>query len=143
MQQPKELPLIKVVGVSGSGKSTLVQGLRAAGYDARPVSQEHSNMPNLWQHFARPRVLIYLYVDVAHQRMRQVDDSWSEQTMAEELSRLAHAYDHADLRIDTSNLSTEQVLQVALTYLKHERIRRSDVPLPPLPATGSPRTQTR
>jgi RNase adaptor protein for sRNA GlmZ degradation len=134
-----ELPLIKVVGVSGSGKSTLVQGLRAAGYNARPVSQEHSNLPDLWRQFEEPRVLMYLYVDLEHQRQRHTEIGWSEETMAQELERLAHAREHASLRIDTSRLAPAQVLQVALAYLVHERIRRGSSPLPPLPATGAAR----
>ena len=51
-----ELPLIKVVGISASGKSTLVKALRQRGYRARPVSQEHSNVPSLWQQFEEPEI---------------------------------------------------------------------------------------
>ena len=55
-----KLPVIKVVGVSAGGKSTLVRLLRERGYDARAVSQEHSEVPTLWKQFEPPRVLIYL-----------------------------------------------------------------------------------
>ena len=77
----KRLPLNKVVGVSASGKSTLVAGLRQAGYYARPVSQEHSHLPDLWQQFDRGRVLIYLDNDLESQRQRRPDVSWDQQNL--------------------------------------------------------------
>ena len=63
-------PLIKVVGVSASGKSTLVTSLREVGF-ARPVSQEHSDVAELWKQFGFPRVLIFLDNDLAGQRGRR------------------------------------------------------------------------
>jgi len=130
------LPLIKVVGASGSGKSTLVSGLRRAGYNARPVSQEHSNIPDLWQQFDRPAVLIFLDVDIESQRRRRPDVTWTDEALFTERQRLAHARDHADLRINTSALSPERVLALVLAYLRHARIRHADHPLEPVPATG-------
>ncbi len=84
---PNKLPVIKVVGVSASGKSTLVKGLRAAGYDARPVSQEHSNVPDLWKQFDFPKVLIYLDVTLAMQEKRRPDVEWSEAARSIEIER--------------------------------------------------------
>jgi hypothetical protein len=132
----KPLPVIKVVGISGSGKSTLVSGLRAKGYDARPVSQEHSNVPNLWQQFDRPAYLIYLNAALENQQARRQDVSWSADAHEEEVRRLAHARDHADLRIDTAGLTSERVLHIAISYLTRRRVAHSDQPLPPLPGTG-------
>jgi RNase adaptor protein for sRNA GlmZ degradation len=131
------LPLIKVVGVSGSGKSTLVAGLRRAGYNARPVSQEHSNVPELWQQFDYPAVLIFLLGDLPSQRRRRPDVTWTAAALAEEYRRLAHARDHADLKIDTSGLSGESVLSLAVAYLRHLQVAHADGALAPLPATGS------
>jgi hypothetical protein len=126
-----------VVGISGSGKSTLVAGLRAAGYDARPVSQEHSNVQNLWQQFDAPAVLIYLNVQLENQVARRPDVTWSKLAHHDEEARLAHAREHADIRIDTSGIGPTEVLALALHYLSKFKVRRQDGPLPPLPGTGA------
>jgi RNase adaptor protein for sRNA GlmZ degradation len=126
-----------VVGISGSGKSTLVRALRAAGYDARPVSQEHSKVPSLWQQFDRPLYLIYLHANVEDQQARRPDVTWSVAAHQEEVLRLSHAREHADLRIDTSALAAEGVYRVASTFLARQRVRRANHPLEALPATGS------
>lgn len=133
----KNLPVIKVVGISTSGKSTLVRALRGAGYDARPVSQEHSNVPDLWQQFDRPSYLIFLYASLEDQRARRQDVTWSAAAHQEEVLRLSHAREHADLRIDTSGLTAEGVFRIASTYLARQRVRRANHPLAALPATGS------
>jgi hypothetical protein len=133
-----KLPLLKVVGISASGKSTLVAGLRAAGYYARPVSQEHSNLPDLWQQFDKPWVLIYLDNDLENQRRRRPDVTWDERNLAEERARLAHALAHADLQINTAVLPPDKVLAIVLAFLAHKHIRRAAQPLPPVGATGSP-----
>ncbi len=101
------LPLIKVVGTSGSGKSTLVAGLRNRGYNARPVSQEHSDVPDLWQQFDRPFVLIYLYADLAAQQARRPGSGSGEESFRQEQRRLSYARRAADLRVDTSALTSE------------------------------------
>jgi RNase adaptor protein for sRNA GlmZ degradation len=135
----RPLPLIKVVGISGSGKSTLVRGLRAAGYDARPASQEHSNVPDLWQKFGKPAILIYLNTDVENQTERRPDVTWSNVAHKDEADRLAHARDHADLRIDTNNLEADGVLELALHFLRNQKIRHHPTPLPLQPPTGTAR----
>jgi hypothetical protein len=133
----KPLPVIKVVGISGSGKSTLVRGLRDSGYDARPVSQEHSNVPTLWQQFDRPAYLIYLFASLEVQQSRRQDVTWSEAAHQEELRRLAHAREHADLRIDTGGLTPEGVHKVARSFLTQRRVRHAGRALEPVQATGS------
>jgi RNase adaptor protein for sRNA GlmZ degradation len=132
-----DLPLIKVVGVSGSGKSTLVRGLRNAGYHARPISQEHSNVPTLWQQFEQATLLIYLNVSLEGQRTRRPDVTWSHAARQDEVRRLIHAWEHADLRIDTTHLASKAVLEVALTFLENKRTRHAPGPLEAIPATGS------
>lgn len=136
LQEPDSYPLIKVVGISASGKSTLVHALRQLGYRARPVSQEHSNVPHLWAQFDRPAVLIYLHADIAAQRQRRPHLDWTPNAHAEEEARLANARDHADLRIDTSTLTPGEVLEIALALLKHRRVAHAPHPLPDLPRTG-------
>lgn len=136
LTDPPDLPLIKVVGISAGGKSTLVKELRKRGYHARPVSQEHSNVPTLWEQFDRPRLLLYLDLDLEGQRTRRPDVEWNKAWLAEERDRLRHARDHADLVIDTSTQSADAVLQIALTFLQAKQIRHADTPLPPLAPTG-------
>lgn len=132
----RPLPVIKVVGISGSGKSTLVRGLRGQGYDARPVSQEHSNVPTLWQQFDHPTYLIYLNAALEDQQARRQDVTWSADAHVEEVRKLSHAREHADLRIDTAGLNPTGVLNVALSYLTQRRVRRANHALDPLPPTG-------
>ncbi|MEZ4733340.1 MAG: hypothetical protein R3E79_40105 [Caldilineaceae bacterium] len=131
------LPLIKVVGVSGSGKSTLVQRLRHAGYNARPVSQEHSSIPDLWRQFDQPILLIYLEASLEAQRQRRPDVTWDARYLQTEWERLSHARDHANLKIDTSALPPETVWRIVEVFVKQQRIRHADHPLAPLKATGS------
>jgi hypothetical protein len=132
------LPVIKVVGVSASGKSTLVKRLRLAGYDARPVSQEHANVPTLWRQFGAPKALIYLDVSLEAQRARRDDVTWSAAAREEEVRRLAHARHHADLVINTSASSPDTVAALALAWLRSHRIRHAAEALPPAGETGAP-----
>ncbi len=132
-----DLPVIKVVGISGSGKSTLVHTLRAHGYHARSISQEHSNVPTLWQQFDPTHRLIYLSVSLEGQRQRRPGVGWNEAAYRTEVDRLAHARKHADLRIDTTDLTPDEVAAVALHYLRAQKVRHAEGPLEPLPPTGS------
>ena len=138
-REPPSLAIVKVVGLSASGKSTLVAGLRAAGYDARAVSQEHSRVTDLWRQFDPPAGLIYLGVSLAAQQQR-TEVTWTQAALDEERRRLAHAYQHADLRLDTSYLTPARVLDVALRFLDGLRLRRADVPLAARPPTGGSRS---
>lgn len=132
----EKLPLIKVVGISASGKSTLVSALRNAGWNARPVSQEHSDVPELWKQFGFPRILIFLDNSLEGQRTRRPDVEWSAANLAQERARLQHAYEHADLRINTAHLTAQQVSDMVMAFLRANRIRCSPTPLAPLPRTG-------
>ncbi|MYC94369.1 MAG: hypothetical protein F4X14_05300 [Caldilineaceae bacterium SB0661_bin_32] len=131
------LDLVKIVGVSAAGKSTLVAGLRELGYNARPVAQEHSQVPDMWQRIRPPNWLIFLDADLAAQGERRPDVSWDEPWRRTELKRLAHARTHADLVIDTSNLSPENVLQQATDFLLVSSVEAAPGPLSELPRTGS------
>ncbi len=131
------LDLVKIVGVSAAGKSTLVAGLRGLGYNARPVAQEHSQVPDMWQRIRPPNWLIFLDADLAAQGERRPDVSWDEPWRLTELERLAHARTHADLVIDTSLLSPESVLDRAVSFLRVRRVEAASEPLVELPRTGS------
>jgi hypothetical protein len=132
------LPVIKVVGVSASGKSTLVRALREHGYDARAVSQEHSHSATLWKQFDVPRVLIYLDCTLEVQQQRRPDVTWDAANLAVERQRLHDAYAEADLRINSSDLSGEEVLDMTLAFLRAKRIRYAPSPLSPAGGTGAP-----
>jgi hypothetical protein len=124
--------------MSASGKSTLTARLRRAGYDARPVSQEHSNVPDLWKKFDFPQVLIFLDASLEAQQMRRPDVSWDASQHAEEAARLSHARDHADLRIDTTQMTAEDAFTIVAAYLQKRRMRRAEGALPTLGETGAP-----
>ena len=131
-----DLPLVKVVGVSASGKSTLVRNLRAAGYDARSASQEHSQVADLWRRIRPPAVLICLEVSLEVQRQRRPDVSWTEANTEAERACLAHARSWADLRIDTSAVTATDTLATALAFLEQKQIAHAATPLPPATPTG-------
>ena len=107
---PSPAPLrVAVVGPCASGKSTLIAALRAAGYDARHPAQEHSFVPDMWRRLVDPDVLIYL--DLSHEayRARRPHDDAGPEYLEMQRRRLAHALAHADLVLDTSALTGEEV----------------------------------
>jgi len=113
----KQRPLIAVVGPCAAGKSTLVRALRACGYNAREVAQEHSYVPSMWQRITRPDRLVYLDVsrETAERRLeRELPPAWWEEMTA----RLAHARAHADLMVETDNRTPEEVLEQVLMFLE-------------------------
>ena len=109
--------LIGVVGTCAAGKTTLVQGLRDQGYNAKPIAQEHSYVPHMWQRLTHPDILIYLEVEFQLTKDRRNLD-WTYAEYTEQLHRLRHARLYANLIIDTSNLTTDEVLAEVLCYLR-------------------------
>lgn len=108
---------IGVVGVCAAGKSTLIKQLTEAGYEVRHIAQEHSFVPSMWQKITTPDVLIYLAASYDTTSSRRNFD-WRVQDWEEQIRRLAHAREHADLIIDTDPLSPEQVFNQAIVFLK-------------------------
>jgi cytidylate kinase len=110
--------LIAIAGPCGAGKTTLAQGLEQAGYRARAIAQEHSLVPDLWRRFAVPDRLIFLQasraVGAARRRLDWTDAEWQEQQR-----RLGHARQHADLVLDTDELTIAEVLAAVLKYLEN------------------------
>lgn len=111
--------LIAVVGPCASGKSTLVERLKQRGYNAREVNQEHSYVPTMWQRFTKPDLLIYLDVsqEAASERRRSEEEAGWWDALKE---RLKHALQHADLIIETDDLTPEEVLGRALSFLEEQ-----------------------
>ena len=116
MEPPGNTQLIGVVGPCGSGKSTLVAGLEKNGYVCRHIAQEHSYVPDMWQLITQPGILIYLNASFAVSTAR-AKLNWLEKDHAEQLRRLSHARAHANLLIETDDLTPEGVLQRALDFL--------------------------
>ncbi|MBV6394739.1 MAG: hypothetical protein HFACDABA_00306 [Anaerolineales bacterium] len=107
---------IGIVGPCGSGKSTLIAALEARGYTCRHIAQEHSYVKDMWKRISNPDVLIFLeasfIVSTARRKL-----NWNESDYAEQLRRLAHAHQHADLIVDTDPLAPEQVAARVLEFL--------------------------
>lgn len=99
---------VAVVGPCAAGKSTLVKALREAGYEARHPAQEHSYVPDMWLRLVDPDVLIYL--DVTYEALLARRPTFGEREYLErEKVRLAHARAHADLVVDTSGMTADEV----------------------------------
>lgn len=74
-------------------------------------------MPYMWQRVTHPDVLIFLEASfLVCTNRRRLD--WTEDDFAEQLRRLAHARQHADLVIATDAMSIPQVLERALEFLR-------------------------
>ena len=109
--------LIGVVGPCGAGKSTLTDALDALGYSTRHIAQEHSYVKDMWQRITNPDVLIFLQVSfVVSQQRRPMN--WNEADYDEQQRRLAHALEHADLYLDTDNLSAQAVLERVSVFIE-------------------------
>lgn len=117
--------IIKVVGPCKSGKSTLVAGLQAAGYAARSCGQEHSETPAMWQRIHPPDCLVFLDVSLETMRARVNRSDWSDDLLATQQRRLAHARQHADLIVSTDQASAQEVLGQVTAFLEQHGLRRA------------------
>jgi len=109
--------LIGIVGPCSAGKSTAAEGLRAVGYRIKEIRQEHCAMPSMWQRLTNPDILIYLDVSMEEAARREGLAKPSSWWIEEREVRLAHARQHCDLYVDTTNLSPQEVIERLLTYL--------------------------
>lgn len=71
----------------------------------------------MWQKIANPDILIYLYASFPVSTSRR-QLNWQKKDHDEQIRRLAHAREHADLFIDTDHLTPDEVRQKVLDYLK-------------------------
>ena len=117
MSDPDPQLLIGIVGPCGSGKSTLVAGLEKYGYRCRHIAQEHSYVKTMWQVITNPNVLIFLECSFENSTSRR-KLNWLPADHEEQLRRLSHAREHADIVIDTNQITPGEVLAQALNQLK-------------------------
>jgi hypothetical protein len=73
-------------------------------------------VPHMWQRITDPDILIYLRAAYAVCTARR-KLNWQESDYFEQLRRLEHARQHADLIIETDDQSPQQVLEQALSFL--------------------------
>ena len=73
----------------------------------------------MWQRIANPDILIYLDASFPVSTFRR-KLNWQEKDHSEQLRRLSHAREHADLIVNTDNLTPEQVLEKTLIFLKEQ-----------------------
>jgi hypothetical protein len=70
----------------------------------------------MWKRITNPDILIFLDASftVCTERRRL---SWTERDYGEQMRRLAHARQHADLVIGTDRLTVAQVFEAAYAFL--------------------------
>lgn len=107
---------VVVAGVCVSGKTTLVKSLRDLGIEAYNVAQEHSVIKKLWNH-KQPDILIVLDVQMKTIRQRRMVP-WGEDRLTLQRKRLCDAYEHADLYIQTDELTKDEIVQNVLEYIR-------------------------
>lgn len=112
-------PRIVIVGPCAAGKTTLTARLRALGHDAHACAQEHSGVPYLWQ-LSEPDLLLFLDVDLAATSARRGGD-WPAALHATQGNRLAHARAHADLYLDGSALTPDEVAARVARFLAEQQ----------------------
>jgi hypothetical protein len=95
----------------------LIEGLESEGFRCRHIAQEHSYVPNMWKRITNPDLLIYLNssFETCTQRRKL---NWNKAEYQEQLRRLGHARQNADLIIDTDDLSRSEVLKQARGFIE-------------------------
>ena len=111
-------PLVGIVGVCASGKSTLIAGLKKKGFRTSHIAQEHSYVKDMWKRIANPDLLIFLDASYPVTVLRR-QINWNESDWTEQQRRLIHAHQHADLYIQTDNLSAGEVLQLVTEFIEN------------------------
>ncbi|RJQ45106.1 MAG: hypothetical protein C4534_05495 [Gaiellales bacterium] len=108
-------PRLAIVGVCGSGKSLLAEKLSGAGYDARPVAQEHSLVPALFRH-GEPDAVIFLEAtdETVARRKRS---GWEPHLLKEQRGRLRLARREADIVLVTDEIDPDELAAQALRRL--------------------------
>jgi len=107
---------IGLVGPCKAGKSVLKSNLSGHDIRVRHIAQEHSYVQNMWQKISNPDHLIFL--DVSYETTLQRSNlKWTIEEYQVQQDRLAHARKHANLIIETDDLTPKQVKAIVLEYL--------------------------
>lgn len=107
---------IGVVGNCVAGKSTLVDALKALGYAAVNIPQEHSVSKRFWRRL-KPDFLICLRCTLATARQRR-QIQWGQERLNEQWNMLSEAKENSHLILDTDELSKEDVLRLAVRAIE-------------------------
>ena len=126
---------IVIIGVCAAGKSTLAHHLRERGLPARTVAQEHSSIPELWRWSGAPTT-VYLHASYEAVKRRRVS-RMSEGSYEEQLHRLRSARAAATVRVDTSDLTADEVFKVVSGQLSAEQPAPEPEKQPPSNPPGS------
>jgi len=108
---------IGVVGPCAAGKTTLISSLKHLGLNAYHIAQEHSYVPDMWLRLVNPQVLVYLDVSYPVTIARK-SLNWMESEYNEQVDRLRHARQHAEIYIHTDPLNPHQVLHIVLRFIR-------------------------
>lgn len=109
--------LVGLVGPCGAGKSSLASILKGEGFSIRHIAQEHSYVPDMWKRITNPDLLIYLDVSYENTILRRKLD-WTYAEYTEQLHRLRHARQHADLVVDTNPLDLQGIRLLVLEFIR-------------------------
>jgi len=107
---------IGLVGVCGAGKTTLTNALKPYYQNIRQIAQEHSFVPDMWQRLVKPDILIYLQASYPITLQRK-SFTWTENEYQKQEYRLRHAFKHADLHINTDDLSPQEIQKIVKQFL--------------------------
>ena len=80
----------------------------------------------MWQRIHPPACLIMLEVTPETMRARVERSDWSDELLAIQQRRLAHARQHADLIVATDQASPQEVLGQVIAFLEARRQGRGD-----------------
>jgi hypothetical protein len=92
--------------------------LKAAGLDARASGQEHSAVRDLWAKL-EPDLLVALDIDLETLRARRSPD-WPEGIYLRQRERLRHAFEVADLVIDSVANDADAVANVVIDVAREK-----------------------
>lgn len=110
---------VAVTGVCASGKTTLVHNLCQQNVEAYNVAQEHSFVKTLWKK-KNPDLLIMLDATLPVIKIRRIVP-WGEERLIAQHERLNNAREHANIFIQTDDLSKDEVTERVLDYIRrHE-----------------------
>jgi len=112
-------PTIGIVGPCGSGKTTLTRSLEQHQIIVRHIAQEHSYVADMWQRISHPTLLIFLNVSFKNATKRR-KLKWTLPEFEEQLHRLRHAREHANLVLETDQMSPDEVLNAVLRFIQNK-----------------------